>query len=139
MRNGDDLTHQIFMPMRHFTLLFTIAGLSISGAAETRGQTQLEMNASAEADLAAAHAKLNSLYKKVLSTNADNQQFCSDLKEAQRAWLKYMEFHVKTLFPLKEGEDPRSMYGSMYSLDVATEQTEMIEARCKELSEMLQN
>ena len=127
------------MPMRHFTLLFTIAGLSISGVAETRGQTQLEMNASAEADLAAAHAKLNSLYKKVLSTNADNQQFCSDLKEAQRAWLKYMEFHVKTLFPLKEGEDPRSMYGSMYSLDVATEQTEMIEARCKELSEMLQN
>jgi len=127
------------MPMRHFTLLFTIAGLSIGGVAETHAQTQLEMNASAEADLAAAHAKLNSLYKKVLSTNADNQQFCSDLKEAQRTWLKYMEFHVKTLFPLKEGQDPRSMYGSIYPLELATAQTEMIKARCKELSEMLQN
>ncbi|MFN6017019.1 MAG: lysozyme inhibitor LprI family protein [Verrucomicrobiota bacterium] len=125
--------------MRNLTLLFTIAGLSIGGIAETHAQSQAEMNATAEADLAAAHAKLNSLYKKVLSTNADDKQFCSDLKEAQRAWLKYMEFHVKTLFPVKEGEDPRSMYGSMYSLDVATEQTEMIEARCKELSEMLQN
>ncbi|MBU6170940.1 MAG: DUF1311 domain-containing protein [Verrucomicrobia bacterium] len=125
--------------MRNLSLLITIAGLSIGGIAETHAQTQTEMNAAAEADLAAAHAKLNSLYKKVLSTNADNQQFCSDLKEAQRAWLKYMEFHVKTLFPIKEGEDPRSMYGSMYPMDVATEQTVMIEARCKELSEMLRN
>ena len=125
--------------MRNIALLFTIAGLSIGGVEETRAQTQIEMNAAAEADLAAAHAKLNSLYKKVLSTNADNQQFCSDLKEAQRAWLKYMEFHVKTLFPLKEGEDPRFKYGSIYPMELATEQTEMIEARCKELSEMLQN
>ena len=127
------------MPMCHFTLLFIIASLSIGGIAETQAQTQIEMNAAAEADLAAAHSKLNSLYKKVLSTNADNQQFCSDLKEAQRAWLKYMEFHVKTLFPLNDGEDPRSMYGSMYPLELATAQTEMIKARCKELSEMLQN
>jgi uncharacterized protein YecT (DUF1311 family) len=125
--------------MRNIALLFTIAGLSIGGVEETRAQTQIEMNATAEADLAAAHAKLNSLYKKVLSTNADNQQFCSDLKEAQRAWLKYMEFHIKTLFPLNEGEDPRSKYGSIYPMELATEQTEMIEARCKELSEMLQN
>lgn len=125
--------------MRNITLLFTIAGLSIGGIVEIHAQSQLEMNAAAEADLAAAHAKLNSLYKKVLSTNADDKQFCSDLKEAQRAWLKYMEFHVKTLFPLKEGEDPRFKYGSIYPMELATEQTEMIEARCKELSEMLQN
>jgi uncharacterized protein YecT (DUF1311 family) len=125
--------------MRNLTLLFTIAGLSIGGIVEIHAQSQLEMNAAAEADLAAAHAKLNSLYKKVLSTNADDKQFCSDLKEAQRAWLKYMEFHVKTLFPLKEGEDPRFKSGSIYPMELATEQTEMIEARCKELSEMLQN
>jgi uncharacterized protein YecT (DUF1311 family) len=125
--------------MRNITLLFTIAGLSIGGIAEIHAQSQIEMNATAEADLEAAHAKLNSLYKKVLSTNADDKQFCSDLKEAQRAWLKYMEFHVKTLFPLKEGEDPRFKYGSIYPMELATEQTEMIEARCKELSEMLQN
>ena len=127
------------MPMCHFTLLFIIASLSIGGIAESQAQSQAEMNAIAETDLQAAHAKLNSLYKKVLSANADNQQFCSDLKEAQRAWLKYMELHVKTLFPLKEGEDPRSIYGSIYPRDLATAQTEMIKARCKELSEMLQN
>ena len=125
--------------MRNLTLLFTIGGLSIGGIAEIYAQSQIEMNATAEADLAAAHAKLNSLYKKVLSNNADDKQFYSDLKEAQRAWLKYMEFHVKTLFPLKEGEDPRFKYGSIYPMELATEQTEMIEARCKELSEMLQN
>ncbi|MCX6845695.1 MAG: DUF1311 domain-containing protein [Verrucomicrobia bacterium] len=125
--------------MRNLTLLFTIASLSIGGIAEIHAQSQPEMNAAAEADLAAAHAKLNSLYKKVLSTNADDKQFCSDLKEAQRAWLKYMEFHVKTLFPLKEGEDPRFKYGSIYPLELATAQTEMIEARCKELSDMLGN
>ena len=125
--------------MRNLTLLFTIAGLSIGGIAEIHAQSQIEMNAAAEADLAAAHAKLNSLYKKVLLTNADDKQFCSDLKEAQRAWLKYMEFHVKTLFPLKEGEDPRSMYGSICPMELATAQTDMIKARCKELSEMLQN
>jgi hypothetical protein len=48
-----------------------------------------------------------------------------------------MEFHMKTLYPVKEGEDPRLVYGSMYSLDLAVEQTEMIKARSKELSNML--
>jgi uncharacterized protein YecT (DUF1311 family) len=123
--------------MHQITLLFAILGLLIGSVIHTHAQTQAEMNDAALNELEAAHAKLNSIYKKVLSSKADDKQFCSDLKEAQRAWLKYMEFHMKTLYPVKEGEDPRLVYGSMYSLDLAVEQAEMIKARCKELSDML--
>jgi uncharacterized protein YecT (DUF1311 family) len=117
--------------------LVPVLALLLALCVDSPAQTQTEMNMSAAADLKKADARLNAVYKKVLAANEDNEQFCSDLREAQRAWIKFVEFHLKTVFPLQEGEDPRVVYGSIYPMDFAGAKTELIEARTEQLQSLL--
>jgi len=91
------------------------------------------MNISTAADLDKADARLNLLYQKILSQNSDNKQFCTDLREAQRAWLKFVDYHLKTVFPLKDGEDIRAVYGSVYPSEFAMTKTDLINQRIQQL------
>jgi uncharacterized protein YecT (DUF1311 family) len=113
-------------------MVFFLA-VSLGWAAPVRAQSQGEMNATAAAELGTADAALNALYQKILADRAKNPGFCTDLREAQRAWLKFVDYHLKTVFPLKPGENPREVYGSMYSLDFAVMKTELIEQRVEQL------
>jgi len=99
-------------------------------------QSQSEMNEEASDALEKADKVLNQTYQEVLADHSDDPEFCSDLKEAQRAWVKFVEFHMKTKFPLKEGEHPREVYGSIYTLDFCTEKTPLIEARTEQLKDL---
>ncbi len=112
--------------------VFAFLILAVSAPA----QSQSEMNQEASENLAKADNALNQTYQKALAEHADEPQFCSDLTEAQRAWLKFVEFHMKTKFPLKEGENPREVYGSIYTLDFCTEKTSLIEARTEQLKDL---
>lgn len=114
-----------------------LALLLIAGG-HSYSQSQMAMNDEAAQDLKKADAELNRVYKKVLSQNSEDSRFCADLKEAQRAWVKFVEYHLKTVFPLKDGEDPRVVYGSIYPLDFAVAKTKLIEARTSQLKELLQ-
>lgn len=96
-------------------------------------QSQAEMNAEAAADLEKADATLNGVYRKLLKDNSDSSQFCSDLKEAQRAWLKFVDFHMKSAFPLEEGEDPRVVYGSIFPMEYARLKARLTEERVAQL------
>ena len=121
--------------MRHHLILlgFSLLASSIS----VQAQNQTEINRSAGTNLKKADIKLNLIYKKVLSQNATDKKFCSDLTEAQRAWIKFIEFHMKTVFPLKDGENAREVYGSIYAFEFATEKTSIIEQRIKQLESLL--
>jgi len=99
-------------------------------------QSQMEMNATAAADLENADRELNALYQKLLKDNQDDPQFCRDLKEAQRAWLKFVEYHLKSSFPLKQGEDPRIVYGSIYPMEHALLQAELVRQRIAQLKQL---
>jgi len=123
--------------MRAIISLLTIVSCLLSGGSSLYGQTQMEMNAIAAADFQNADARLNSVYKKVLSRNASNREFCSDLREAQRAWIRFVDFHMKTLFPLKEGENPREVYGSIFFLEFDTGKTELFNQRIRQLEGFL--
>lgn len=103
---------------------------------DSHAQSQAEMNAAALADLENADAKLNSVYKRIISQNAKDTQFCNALREAQRAWLKFVELHLKTVFPLKDGENPREVYGSIYPQVFATEKASLIEERIQQLGQL---
>jgi uncharacterized protein YecT (DUF1311 family) len=98
-----------------------------------RAQSQSEMNQEAAEDLAAADRRLNELYQKLLKENAKDPVFVSNLREAQRAWLKFVEFHLKTVFPVKRGQNPRDVYGSIYPLDYAVSKTALVEERIEQL------
>lgn len=115
------------------TCLLVGAG-SIAGPA----QSQHEMNRDAERSLERADAELNRVYKLVVNKHAGEKGFVTDLKEAQRAWLRYLEFHLKTVFPLKEGENAREVYGSIHPLEFAVAKRDLIVGRTKELAALLE-
>ncbi len=122
-----------------YLLLFVVGIFLSSFACGLHAQSQTEMNMTAQADLNKADAKLNQLYRRVLSQNTENEQLCANLKDAQRTWLKFVDFHMKTVFPLKDGEDPRVVYGSIYPLDFAVTKTALIDQRIEQLESISQD
>jgi uncharacterized protein YecT (DUF1311 family) len=123
--------------MRVTIPLFAIVFCLLFGTSGLYGQTQMEMNAAAEADFKKADARLNSVYKKLLSAKADNKEFCGYLREAQRVWITFVDFHMKTLFPLKKGEYPRIEYGSIYPLEYYSEKSALFKERIRQLKTLL--
>src|SRR5687767_9891904 len=93
-------------------LPFICLSLLLSQSMELRAQNQAEMNQEAGEALAAADRQLNKVYRQLVAKHEEDEKFVSELKEAQRAWLKFVEFHLKNLFPLQAGENPRVVYGS---------------------------
>jgi uncharacterized protein YecT (DUF1311 family) len=122
--------------MRILSISAATLGLILTGLSPLAAQTMVEMRQEASAELEKADAKLNRVYQKLLKENADHAPFCSDLREAQRAWLKYVDFHLKSLFPLREGEDPTFVYGTIYPLELTEAKTAMITKRTAELESL---
>lgn len=94
-------------------------------------QTQSEMTEIALQDFKKADQKLNLVYQKLLKKG--DKASDEKLKAAQRAWLTFVDLHMAYLFPLKEGENPRQVYGSAYPMDVAIEKTAIFKARILQL------
>jgi uncharacterized protein YecT (DUF1311 family) len=124
--------------MRGIIPFLTIVTCLLFGAPSLFGQSQMEMNTVAETGFLQADARLNSVYKKLLSAKADDKEFCENLRQAQRAWITFVDFHMKTLFPLKKGEDPRIEYGSIYPLEYYTEKSALFKERIKQLKSILE-
>lgn len=114
------------------TALFGTLTLASTGFA----QTQAEMNAEAQTDLKKADNRLNKLYTEILGREDNEPAFTALLRDAQRGWLKYVELHLASKFPVAEGENPREVYGSSYPLEYAAEKTKLIEQRIEMLEEM---
>jgi uncharacterized protein YecT (DUF1311 family) len=103
----------------------------------TLAQSQREMNTKAGEDLGKADAELNKLYQRILQQRKGEPDFAEALKEGQRAWLKYVETHLKMLFFVKEGENPREVYGSIYPMEFAEAKATLIKTRIEQLKELL--
>ncbi len=101
------------------------------------GQSQMEMNEQSGKRLEKADAELNKVYKQVLAQRASDPEFLAVLKESQRAWLKHVELHMKVLFFVKEGENPREVYGSVYPTEYAEAKTALLNVRIKDLKDLL--
>jgi hypothetical protein len=74
----------------------------------------------------------------VLDQRSCDPVFSAVLKAGERAWLKYVELHLKMLFFVKEGENPREVYGSIYPLEFAEAKMELIKARTAQLRDLLE-
>lgn len=103
----------------------------------SHAQSQAEMNATAAADLEKSDRQLNTLYQKLLTENESDADYCRALRESQRAWLKFVDGHLAVVFPLKKGEDPRVVYGSIYPMDYAIARTELVAQRVAQLRQLL--
>ena len=104
----------------------------------TFAQSQNELNEQASKELKKADRELNKVYKQILARHADDKEFVAVFKESQRAWLKFIDLHLKTILFVKEGEDPRVEHGSMYPMLFAGAKADLVTARTKQLREMLE-
>ncbi|MDX2079508.1 MAG: lysozyme inhibitor LprI family protein [Terrimicrobiaceae bacterium] len=100
-------------------------------------QSQSEMNEMAQVSLEKADKRLNAVYQKLLSKRAGEKVFCDTLRMAQRAWLKFVDLHMQSVFPLSENENPHQVHGSMYPLDYAEEKRTLVEERTRQLESLL--
>jgi len=100
------------------------------------GQSQVEINATVQASFDKLDAKLNKSYKDLLERNDNDPSFATALKEAQRAWLKYVELHMNSVFPLAEGENPGEVYGSNYTAEYLAEKSKLFQQRIEILEAM---
>jgi len=94
------------------------------------------MNAQSQENFEKLDAVLNKSYKDLLGRNDEDPSFAGVLKEAQRAWLKYVELHMTSVFPLAEGENPQEVYGSIYPLEYNNEKTKLYKQRIELLNAM---
>lgn len=101
------------------------------------GQSQAEMNIQMAEELEKEDKILNSVYQRLLKERAGEPQFCSDLRQAQRAWLKFVDLHLASVFSLEEGEELRGKYGSIMPSEYAMIKIELIQTRVKQLEGLL--
>ena len=104
----------------------------------TFAQSQNELNEQAGKGLEKADAELNKVYKQILKQRAGDSAFVAVLKDGQRTWVKFVDLHLKMLFYVKEGEDPRVEYGSMYPMLFAQAKADLVTARTKQLRELVE-
>lgn len=114
-------------------LIILIFGALTMSTIVTFAQCQSEMNEMAHKELKKADAQLNKIYQELLSAGDDEAD--KALREAQRTWLKFVELHIKYVFPLKKGENPRELYGSIYPLEYAMLKARLYTERIKLLSD----
>jgi uncharacterized protein YecT (DUF1311 family) len=123
--------------MRWLIVSFAIFTAIAAIPAPAIAQSQREMNAKAGEELGKTDAELNKLYQRVLQQRKGEPDFAEALKESQRAWIKYVDAHMKMLFFVKEGENPREVYGSVYPLEFAEAKTTLIKTRIGQLKDLL--
>ena len=63
------------------------------------GQTQLEMNQEAAKNFKEADKELNSVYNQILKEYQADTKFITNLKVAQRAWIKFRDAEMNAVFP----------------------------------------
>lgn len=100
-------------------------------------QTQLQMNMETGEALKKTDAKLNQIYKEIMASKGVDADVKSNLRIAQRAWLPFVKAQLDTIFPLKEGENPRALYGSIYPSEFAMAKTELVLQRIKQLEKLM--
>lgn len=107
-----------------FFLFFGLKGL---------GQTQLEMNESAQAKFDQADKQLNLVYKKILTNYSNDTNFIIQLKASQRIWIQFRDAEMKMKFPDKD----QSNYGSVFPLCWFAYKEELTAERTKKLKQWL--
>lgn len=130
-------------PARIAVLLAVVAA---TGQAAGHGElacnpdgNQTEMNICAAETRDAADAELNLTYRRILKSGAGEPHFVEKLKAAQRAWIELRDADLDSQFPLADGDDPKFAYGSIYPLEHASAETELIRQRTQYLRKQFSN
>ena len=99
--------------MKNPALGILCALVLLLSAAQTRAQSQAELNREACAQYKVADDELNRTYALVLKEYKADAAFVESMRAAQRAWLAYRDAHLEAMYP---GRDKGLTYGSAYPM-----------------------
>ena len=120
------MRHTIFHSLA-FTLLLAVSYPALA-------QTQQEMTADACAEYKHADARLNAIYRQILTKHKKDLQFIAKFKKAQRAWLKFRDAHLEAIFPAPNKQEE---YGSNFSMCACSEMVMLANQRIAQLQQWL--
>jgi len=89
-------------------------------------QTQLDLNISSKRDLITAEAKLDSVYKCILTEYKLHPTFIANLKASQETWLKLRELDLKVMYPDESGKNNGSVYPMCINLYLAKQTNDRV-------------
>jgi len=98
------------------------------------GMSLLLLAAGPGNDYTRADQELNSVYREVLRSYADDPAFVKKLKAAQRAWLAFRDAELAALYP--RAQEP-GYYGSIYPACFATAKADLTKRRTEDLRRWL--
>ncbi len=84
-------------------------------ACNHQAKTQYDMNICANAEAKRVDDELNRIYKRLLSTVADDPEATVKIKAAETAWIAYRDAYIEAMYPAK---DKQAEYGSIYPMEV---------------------
>jgi uncharacterized protein YecT (DUF1311 family) len=102
--------------------------LILLASANSVAQTQAESNRDACSTYKNADAEMNRTYKQILEKYQRENVFIEKLKAAQRAWIKFRDADLESLYP-----DTGSAYGSVSPMCRCVALTELTTERTKSL------
>jgi len=103
--------------------------LTLFGFLFAVGLSSAGVSADTEPSCVKADAELNRVYKKILKTYKDDPLFLKKLKVAQRAWIKFRDGHMDSVYPA----DDKREYGSIYGECSCNDEAQVTQARVKQL------
>lgn len=93
------------------------------------GQTQLEMNESANKEYQKTDNELNFVYQAILKNYKSDTVFIKNLKNAQRIWIQFRDAEMQAKYPGRE----YGYYGSIHPMCWSIYLRELTQERIKKL------
>ncbi len=128
--------------MRYLAIVFLVASLSAVAqdsaqylACNEKAKTQFDMNACARGEAARVDAKLNNVYRELLSKAADEPEAVAKIKAAEKAWIAYRDAYMDAMYPAK---DKAAEYGSIYPMDAELLRAKLTQRQVTALQELLE-
>lgn len=112
---------------------FVIFFLGIFITTPIMGQARFNLNNEASSEFQAADVEMNQVYKEILLLYKDNAQFITNLRSAQRAWLKFRDAELEAHYPATSHENRRHLYGSFFPMCFANSKAVLTRSRTEQL------
>ena len=120
--------------MAHYRAALLLAFVTLASVAISCSQTQSDLDEQSCGQARKADRAMNATYAKILKEYANDQQFITKLKAAQRAWVVFRDAELEALYPKT---DKQADYGSVYPMCRCSEIEFLTEERTKELKRWL--
>ena len=104
-------------------------------ACSDRAETQARMNMCASEEAARVEAKLNDIYRKLLSQAGGREGAVAKIRTAETAWIAYRDAYMEAMYPAR---NKQAEYGSMYPMESNLLRAKLTQRQVIALGDLLQ-